>query len=1549
MKLRTHPLTAVLAILFLAGTAFGQNARLAGIVTDPTGALIPGVTITALNTDTGVATTTITNESGSYSYPSLQPGRSYSVSASLPGFQTKTFTNIDLGPTSVRQNFQLQVSTTQTTVEVSADRVSAISASSASVGDVLTESRISNLPNVGNNVLNLLTTLPGLRLSTSSGGGLMGAQFDTVGGLDLTTVNVTRDGMTTNDTRFSSAGDISAGPNGGAIAIPHGGGTGVMSPTTMNPDLVGEIRLILSPVDAEFGRGNAQIQVQTRSGTNKYTGAATWNVQNTALNSNTWAGNRQVNPQTGAWSPTKPDWRNVHEYSVSYGGPIVKNKTFFFALWDQNIGYLRQTVNARVLTKEARQGIFRYWEGWVGRNADPTNDPTSFTTAVAQANPTIRSVDVLGNPLRPASWPDGTPYTGRLICFSVFGAVKTDGSPFTQADCAGGTAMFPTGNLGWDPKRPTQFDKAGYFSKILAQMPLPNNFFAGNGDGLTMGVYQWARTKRFGDPTFYNETLIGNDPYSNRKQFNIKIDHNLQKTRINGSWTMQRDDNVVLPGDWPDGVQGLSYRRPQIVNVGVTSTLSSTLLNEARFGYHINKGSQIPPWEMKDSKNQTSAKNYIAQVGARAGGSTPYPVVVRPQSGCVLNTVEAVFSNGPTAMNLNCNLIVPNLLNDPLYEYSDSLSWSHGKHALKFGGDVRLPRTNGYGFQPYIDTTYGNIGGTPTQSTLATETAGTGTPSLGATTVTLAAGQTYQSVYNGTPTQAFNFRGTSRTLAANLAYLLTDSLGTVNTPYWIESQADKNAGLAGWQDITTRSNRYRSTAATEYAFFAKDDYKLTKSVTLNLGLRYEYYSPPHLGSGLTVAPADLGSGLFGASRGAGGKLFDNWLQPGSLFLTNYGNQLAAGATPLDCRSGVQQSSLLPVSTCDPKTLTTLEFIGPDTTNPNKTVIPHDRNNFGPAIGFAWNVPWFGVGKTTVRGGYSIQYQRISVRDDILAPLDGGNTRNQVASVFDPDIASIINGTSGRAVRYTDLAALVPRKPDVLPGAATPVYARGASFGAYDPGLSNPYVQNITLSVARSLTRNQSLDVRYVGTLARKGLGSLPLNTSTVMYNPELFNALAVTRAGGNDPLFDQMFAGIRISGVAATVPVVNGTTSRGSDQLRLSTATQANLANGNFVAVATSLITGTIAAGASGATGLTPGPAFTILHNGCDRLANGNTSIPTRCFPENYLTNNPQLSNALYYGNLARSNYHALQVSYTLRPTAGFSVQTTYSYAKSMQLGSGGGAGLADAGTAGAGFGTAAYTDPLQRDLDRMRGAEPLHSLRTNGTIELPIGPNKLLFSGASGWLARVIERWQTSFILNLATGQPVSIGGAGTMRYGNPRYVVASPLFEIPDGKLKWDGPGNNSGTFFGDKFVTQKDPQCLDTTQVASSIAGFCSLNALAVKVPAGTAGAVVLPDGSSIVNVLVNPRPGQIGTLGNRTLDSFGTYFLDGNIQKSFRLSESKTLSVRVDATNILNHPQPAAPNFTVGGAAFGSVTSKGPTIFGQATPVQRNFQGQLRLTF
>jgi len=153
---RSIVLMAVLCFLFVSIPGFSQatNAQLTGVVTDQSGALIPGVTITMTKTDTGVVSTTVSNDAGVYTFQSLQPGSGYSVSAALPGFQTLTYRNLELsGAVVSRQNFQLQIATTTTSVEVSVDRAGALIESSSSVGDVLTRDRISNLPLVGNNVL----------------------------------------------------------------------------------------------------------------------------------------------------------------------------------------------------------------------------------------------------------------------------------------------------------------------------------------------------------------------------------------------------------------------------------------------------------------------------------------------------------------------------------------------------------------------------------------------------------------------------------------------------------------------------------------------------------------------------------------------------------------------------------------------------------------------------------------------------------------------------------------------------------------------------------------------------------------------------------------------------------------------------------------------------------------------------------------------------------------------------------------------------------------------------------------------------------------------------------------------------------------------------------------------------------------------------------------------------------------------------------------------------------------------------------------------------
>src|SRR5215468_6137635 len=138
------------------------SAGIGGSVSDPTGALIPGVEVTATNVNTGISTTQLTNEAGAYQIPSLQPG-TYRLKASLPGFQTAARENIQLSQgQQVRFNFTMQVGTVATAVEVLADSASALATTTASVGDVLPDTEVRNLPLASRNVIDLAFVSAGI-------------------------------------------------------------------------------------------------------------------------------------------------------------------------------------------------------------------------------------------------------------------------------------------------------------------------------------------------------------------------------------------------------------------------------------------------------------------------------------------------------------------------------------------------------------------------------------------------------------------------------------------------------------------------------------------------------------------------------------------------------------------------------------------------------------------------------------------------------------------------------------------------------------------------------------------------------------------------------------------------------------------------------------------------------------------------------------------------------------------------------------------------------------------------------------------------------------------------------------------------------------------------------------------------------------------------------------------------------------------------------------------------------------------------------------------
>jgi hypothetical protein len=1360
--------------LVLTGPAFAQSsfARISGTIGDSTNALIPGVTVTATNTGTGVVTNVISNEGGTYNFPSLSPG-DYRVSASLPGFQTQTFTDVQLGNAQqLRLNFTLRVSSVSTSVEVSVAADSLLATSSSSVGAVLSEEKVQELPIVGNNVLDLFRLLPGARMNADGVNG-------TFAGVSADKVNMQRDGV-----------DAS----GSAYWVQ----AGAQSATFINPDLIGEMRLVLAPVDAEMGRGNAQVQFLTRSGTNRFTGAASWSVRNTALDANTWNNNNDVDPITGAWKPTSPDWLNAHQYTLSIGGPIVRNKTFFFALWDGLITNARTNQNPMVLTPCARNGIFRYFDNWNNGNVTEPTQATGNT-------PTIAVVNAVGAPVAPATNPNGTPFTGALRYVSVFGPVTNIPQ---QPDCTdaqvGPVAGTSTGT--WDTNR-KQVDTSGFINQVLGAMPLPNNYEIG--DGLNTAGCRWTRSESGG-----SEGIFGFGGNLGRKQINVKVDHNFNAAhKAAVSYTYERSSGNSSYESLPGGFRGAVTRRPHSLSVNFTSTLSPTLLNEARLGYRLTAG-----------RSYTAFNNPESNAGAM--GFYPsfngYPVAILPGTGAV-NFASVPGSNATSTYFDDTSL----------WTFGDSVSWTKDKHAFKLGAEIRRGHSTGYD---------AGIGTTTIPRANGGDAANAQIPN-GAITSTNVPGLA------GTATTGNNAR------MRNLLSFMAGSLANVTQLRFMQDPTKLNA----FEDYLTYPQRIRDMHnQNEASIFLKDDWKVRRSLTLNLGIRWAYFAVPYESHGLMPLPVGGGNRVWGYS----GESWEDWMRPG------------------------QRGEL-----------TAIEFVGKGSPNSGRTWYPDDWNNFGPAIGFAWQLPWFGEGKTTVRGGYQMTYQ---------INQSGNNIIQEINVPGSSDAVTFVPGSANPYLDIARLPTLVPVPASITPLQAVPVTARNQQIYVPDPNISTPYAQNLTMSVTRSIRSNVTLDVRYVGTLARKQWNPVVnINQPNFLYNG-LKEAFDAARAGDDSnpslQVLEDMFRGINIAGTGYG-PVgapFGGVMQTAGMHLRASTNTAANLANGNYSALAGTLNT----LNYSGASNPTL-PAIPAGRQGEVMRFNN--------FPENFIVANPQFGTVNLLTNPYSNNYHSLETQVTLRPTQGVSLQATYTWSKNLGVGQAGGLG-------------ATYTTLADRHADyAMQSDTRIHDFRTNGTFELPMGPNKWLLPNSSGVLAKIVERWQMGWIVNLNSGQPMSIT-AQNMLYALGTPDIVGP-FPTRKGDVQFVG---DTGYYLPkDAYVPVDDPQCAGVTTL-QNLRTNCTIDAIAEA----ATGQIVLQ----------NPKPGTRGTLGQATMEGPGAWRFDANLMKTFTISESKTVQIRMDATNVFNHPEPANPTLAITNANFGRITGANAK-----STLRRQFQAQLRFTF
>src|SRR5690606_29037093 len=304
MSKRARLLVGLIITLWVAWPLFAQSntADLAGTVTDQTGAVLPGTTVTVTNRETGLTRTSVSNDDGSYRIVLLPPGV-YNVRAELPGFVTKVIQDVTLTVGQLGHlDIQLEVSATPTEVVVSgaADIVETERTSQAST---IEETQIDNLPIDGRNYLNFTLLTPGvsgnnsLLTFSSPATPTSGLSFS---GQDQRSNYVTIDGVDNMDVISNTVR------------------------STLSQEAIQEFQISRNTFSAEYGRTRGGlINIVSKSGTNEFHGNAFFFFRNNSLDArNAFA--RLENPPF-----------DRQEFGGTFGGPIVRDRTFFFASYER--------------------------------------------------------------------------------------------------------------------------------------------------------------------------------------------------------------------------------------------------------------------------------------------------------------------------------------------------------------------------------------------------------------------------------------------------------------------------------------------------------------------------------------------------------------------------------------------------------------------------------------------------------------------------------------------------------------------------------------------------------------------------------------------------------------------------------------------------------------------------------------------------------------------------------------------------------------------------------------------------------------------------------------------------------------------------------------------------------------------------------------------------------------------------------------------------------------------------------------------------------------
>ncbi len=317
---------SLLCFVLLLGQALygqGERATVTGTVKDSSGAIVVGAEVSIRNLDTNITTNTKSNAAGIYYLPALPPGK-YELRVQQAGFRPSVVADIPLAVgLTATFNVTLEVGAVSETVEVQATAVQ-LEAQTTGLGKVLQSRNITELPTLGRSVLDMVSILPGVN---PTGGGTTGSSTNAKmsGGMAKENAILTDGG--------ESRGAVESADN-----------------SVVPLESVAEVRIDTATYSSEYGRsGGGIVNVATKSGTNELHGVGYGFVRNDHLNANSWSNNR---------SNVSKTLSQIVQYGVAAGGPIIRDKTFFFGNYQKNTTRSPITSLATVPFPEQKLGDF---------------------------------------------------------------------------------------------------------------------------------------------------------------------------------------------------------------------------------------------------------------------------------------------------------------------------------------------------------------------------------------------------------------------------------------------------------------------------------------------------------------------------------------------------------------------------------------------------------------------------------------------------------------------------------------------------------------------------------------------------------------------------------------------------------------------------------------------------------------------------------------------------------------------------------------------------------------------------------------------------------------------------------------------------------------------------------------------------------------------------------------------------------------------------------------------------------------------------------------